>query len=127
MERKRAHLYHTIFVILKRLLKTAIAGYDDLIVEVSQNDTYYIVRSHESGTANSYFASLQIRNEGVFLQLYTFTKTKSFRTHLLPKTLVSYADPVARSLVFASPIDHLLQEIMGVVGKAVRLKRRKPT
>ena len=68
MERKRAHLYHTIFATLKRLLTTAIAGYDDLIVEVSQNDTYYIVRSHKSGKPSSYFASLQIRNEGVFLQ-----------------------------------------------------------
>lgn len=118
MERKRIHVKYKTFKALKQLLQTAIEGHEELIVEVDQNETYYLVRSYKPPKPNSYFASLQIRIDGVYLQLHTFVKGLPFDRTLFPQTLIASVDPGSRSLIFTKSINPIREELMELVQRA---------
>ena len=109
-----------IFKTLKRILQVAIEGRKDFIVEIDQKDTYYLTRLHKAPQSGSYFASVQIRIDGVYLQLHTFLKPPSFDKQLFPKELKPHVDPGTRSLVFTRSSTDSGVELLEVVMKALR-------
>lgn len=91
-----------IFQSLKDLLLSEVEGYNEFVTEISQEDTFYLVRKVESNET-SYFASIQIRSKAVYFQLHTNMPFLSGVPFLAECPAVKI-EPDTRSLLFTRSI-----------------------
>lgn len=107
-----------IFQSLKELLLSEVEGYDGFVAEISQEDTFYMVRKVKSNETN-YFASIQIRSNAVYFQLHTSNTPFLSGIPFLSECPAVKIEPDTRSLLFTRSINGCEAALRDLIKKAI--------
>jgi len=110
--------YGKILESLKDILQSEIEGLEGFLIEVNQEDSFYVTHRYELNQA-TYFASIQVRTAGTYFQLHTFNMLSL--TNMRRGVLTGYYEEATSSLLFKLQPSVVRHEtaLRGLVKKAI--------